>query len=65
VSPLEGRWEEIKLFNPQRRHRTYPSALKRACHNSYYVKRPADRGTHHDHPQQSDSSTSAPHSKLA
>ena len=35
-------------LNPGRRHRTYPRVVKRARHNSYRVKKPADKGTHHD-----------------
>ena len=36
-----------KNLNPRRRNRTYPRVVKRARHNSYRVKRPADRGTRH------------------
>ena len=32
-------------LNPPRRHRTYPRVVKRARHNSYRVKKPADKGT--------------------
>jgi hypothetical protein len=39
-----------KHLNPRRRHRTYPRAVKRARHNSYRVKRPADHGTRHGRP---------------
>jgi hypothetical protein len=37
-------------LNPQRRHRTYPRAVKRARHNSYRVKRASDQGTRHPGP---------------
>ena len=37
-------------LNPQRRHRTYPRAVKRARHNSYRVKRAGDKGTRHPGP---------------
>jgi hypothetical protein len=37
-------------LNPQRRHRTYPRAIKRARHNAYRVKRPGDTGTRHHGP---------------
>jgi hypothetical protein len=37
-------------LNPQRRQRTYPRVVKRARHNSYRVKKPADKGTRHDSP---------------
>ncbi len=37
-------------LNPGRRHRTYPRVVKRARHNSYRVKKPADKGTRHDRP---------------
>ena len=37
-------------LNPGRRHRTYPRVVKRARHNSYRVKKPADKGTRHDQP---------------
>ena len=36
-----------KNLNPPRRHRTYPRAIKRARHNAYRIKRPADHGTRH------------------
>jgi hypothetical protein len=36
--------------NPARRERTCPRAIKRARHNSYRVKRPTDRITHHPGP---------------
>ena len=36
-----------KNLNPPRRNRTYPRVVKRARHNSYRVKRPADHGTRH------------------
>ena len=39
-----------KNLNPRRRHRTYPRVIKRARHNSYRVKRPADHGTRHAGP---------------
>jgi hypothetical protein len=39
-----------KNLNPRRRNRTYPRVVKRARHNSYRVKRPADRGTRHSGP---------------
>ena len=39
-----------KLLNPRRRHRTYPRVIKRARHNSYRVKRPADHGIRHNRP---------------
>ena len=34
----------------QRRERTCPRVVKRARHNSYRVKRPADHGTRHSSP---------------
>ena len=37
-------------LNPRRRDRTYPRVVKRARHNSYRVKRPADHGTRHPGP---------------
>ena len=37
-------------LSPERRHRAYPRAVKRARHGSYRVKRPADHGTRHDGP---------------
>ena len=37
-------------LNPQRRHRTYPRAVKRARHNFYRVKRASDQGTCHTGP---------------
>ena len=37
-------------LNPPRRHRTYPRAIKRARHNAYRIKRPADHGTRHHGP---------------
>ena len=37
-------------LNPQRRHRTYPRAIKRARHNSYRVKRASDHGIRHSGP---------------
>jgi len=37
-------------LNPRRRHRSYPRVVKRARHNSYRVKRPADTGIRHDGP---------------
>ena len=39
-----------KHLNPERRQRTYPRVVKRARHNSYRVKRPADHGTRHPGP---------------
>jgi hypothetical protein len=36
-----------KNLNPRRRNRTYPRVVKRARHNSYRVKRPADHGARH------------------
>ncbi len=39
-----------KHLNPKRRHRTYPRVVKRARHNSYRVKKPADKGTRHHGP---------------
>jgi hypothetical protein len=39
-----------KNLNPRRRHRTYPRVVKRARHNSYRVKRPADHGICHTGP---------------
>ena len=39
-----------KNLNPRRRDRTYPRVIKRAPHNSYQVKRPADHGTRHPGP---------------
>jgi len=37
-------------LNPERRHRTYPRAIRRARHNHYRVKRPGDHGTRHPGP---------------
>ena len=37
-------------LNPRRPHPTYPRVIKRARHNSYRVKRPADHGTRHPGP---------------
>jgi hypothetical protein len=38
-------------LNPPRRHRTCPRAVKRARHNSYRVKKPADTASiRHDGP---------------
>ena len=37
-------------LNPRRRHRSYPRVIRRARHNSYRVKRPADTGTRHHGP---------------
>lgn len=37
-------------LNAPRRHRSYPRVIKRARHNSYRVKRPADTGTRHNGP---------------
>ena len=37
-------------LNPRRRHRTYPRVVERARHNSYRVKKPADKRTRHDQP---------------
>jgi hypothetical protein len=34
----------------KRRERTYPRVVKRARHNSYRVKKPADHGTRHKSP---------------
>ena len=39
-----------KNLNPPRRHRTYLRVIKRARHNAYRVKKPADHGTRHDGP---------------
>ncbi len=39
-----------KNLNPKRRHRTYPRVVKRARHNSYWVKKPGDIGIRHDGP---------------
>jgi hypothetical protein len=39
-----------QTLNPQRRHRTYHKAVKRARHNSYRVKRASDKGTRHTGP---------------
>jgi hypothetical protein len=39
-----------KNLNPRRRNRTYPRVIKRARHNSYRVKGPADHGTRHPGP---------------
>ena len=36
-------------LNP-RRHRSYPRVIRRARHNSYRVKRPADTGTRYHGP---------------
>jgi hypothetical protein len=37
-------------LNPARRHRSYPRVIRRARHNSYRVKRPADTGTRYHGP---------------
>ena len=37
-------------LNPARRHRSYPRVVKRARHNQYRVKKPADTGTRHHGP---------------
>jgi hypothetical protein len=37
-------------LNPERRDRSYPRVVKRARHNHYSVKKPADKGTRHDEP---------------
>jgi hypothetical protein len=37
-------------LNPRRRHRSYPRVIRRARHNSYRVKRPADTGTRYHGP---------------
>jgi len=37
-------------LNPARRHRSYPRVVRRARHNSYRVKRPADTGTRYHGP---------------
>jgi hypothetical protein len=37
-------------LNPRRRHRTWPRAVKRARHNAYRAKKPADHGTRHQGP---------------
>jgi hypothetical protein len=37
-------------LSPVRRHRSYPRVIKRARHNSYRVKRPADTGTRYPGP---------------
>jgi hypothetical protein len=37
-------------LNPQRRHRTYPRAVKRQRHNAYRIKKPGDTGTCHHGP---------------
>ena len=34
----------------KRRERSYPRVVKRARHNSYKVKKPAQHGTRHDAP---------------
>ena len=39
-----------RKLNPGRRHRTYPRVVKRARHNSYRVKKPANKGTRHEKP---------------
>jgi hypothetical protein len=39
-----------RTLNPRRRDRTYPRAVKRSRHNSYRVKKPADKGTRHHGP---------------
>ena len=39
----------LRNLNP-RRHRSYPRVIRRARHNSYRVKRPADTGTRHHRP---------------
>ena len=44
-------------LNPGRRRRTYPRVVKRARHNSYRVKKPADKGTRHDKARRSHWST--------
>jgi hypothetical protein len=45
---------------PTRRHRTCPRAVKRARHNSYRVKRPDERSTHHTGPPTINIHTLAP-----
>ena len=42
--------EILERLNPQRRMRTCPRVIKRARHNAYRVKKPADHGTRHDGP---------------
>jgi hypothetical protein len=37
-------------LNPCRRHRSYPRVIRRARHNSYRVKRPADTGIRYHGP---------------
>ena len=37
-------------LSPARRSRSYPRVVKRARHNSYRVKRPADTGIRHTSP---------------
>lgn len=37
-------------LSPERRHRTWPRAVKRARHNSYRVKKLGDNGTRHGGP---------------
>jgi hypothetical protein len=37
-------------LNRARRHRSYPRVVKRARHNSYRVKKPADIGIRHPGP---------------
>ena len=40
----------LRNLNPRRRHRSYPRVIRRARHNSYRVKRPADTGTRYHGP---------------
>jgi hypothetical protein len=41
---------QLRNLNPDRRHRSYPRVIRRARHNSYRVKRPADTGTRYHRP---------------
>jgi hypothetical protein len=39
-----------RALNPERRHRSYPRAVKRACHNQYRVKKKTDSSLRHAAP---------------
>ncbi len=52
--------EVTRKVNPQRRHRSYPRAIKRARHNSYRVKKPGETGTRHPGPPTINIHTSTP-----
>ena len=42
--------EMLERLNPKLRMRTCPRVIKRARHNSYRVKKPADHGIRHTAP---------------